>query len=183
MTIDAERQFRDRLEHMATWCVSRVDPRNVRWCLRSAELRPVEANPDESDPYVFNDREIIETVVRTRVLTMARAPRIPVHQIAGRLLWCEYDATLADGLSDHYSQGFFDSADNTPWDTWIDVVDDALISWVPSAFVNLANEGILSEAFGMIDWVVNRNAVLPSWLLRIAREMDERGAATWPGRR
>ena len=170
-----ERQFRERLDRTVAWCNSRVKATNPRWCLRSPELRPAVEFENHSDPSLWNEHALIEGVVQRRAALLARSPLTDVDPRQGRLLWCRYEYNNHNGASDHYSQGFFDANDNPPWDTWIGQVDDALITWVPGAFVDLASEGISVECCDMLDWVVNRSACLPEWLVRNAREIEMAG--------
>lgn len=85
----------------------------------------------------------------------------------GRLLVCQLYSTLFDGASEAESKGFFDVDDVPPWDTWIwfgalemtgrenyasSDYDYHLLSWVPSPLVELVEEGIAVNAFGVLAW-------------------------------
>jgi hypothetical protein len=128
-----------------------------------------------TDPSFWNESDLIEALVQRRASLVSEKPRADPERKYGRLLWCRYEYTNENYGSDHFSQGFFDGNDNPPWDTWIDQVGDALISWVPPPFVDRASEGISVECCDMLNWVVNRELDVPRWLLEIAYEFEAAG--------
>ena len=84
----------------------------------------------------------------------------------GRLLVCTgLDESVWDGAAQAESRGFFDINDLAPWDTWICYArpqgkDNGrtgqapfVMSWVPSAFVNLVEDGIRVNPVGCIRWL------------------------------
>jgi hypothetical protein len=94
------------------------------------------------------------------------SPSIPRWPVPGRLLLFDPDASLFDGAAEVTSQGFFDAANTPPWDTWVyydtdpdrrydDFFSTLLISWVPPAMVEFANEGISVNPEGCIRWAAD----------------------------
>jgi hypothetical protein len=84
----------------------------------------------------------------------------------GHLLVCTgLDESVWDGAAQAESRGFFDINDLAPWDTWICYVrpqgeDNGrtgqapfVMSWVPSAFVRLVEDGIRVNPVGCIRWL------------------------------
>jgi hypothetical protein len=88
----------------------------------------------------------------------------------GRLLAYFPDDTLSDGVAGEESNGFFDEANIPPYDTWVWMVQDVrtitrkngtteempanfLVAWVPPAFIELANKGILANPEECIAWL------------------------------
>ena len=88
----------------------------------------------------------------------------------GKLLLFYPDNSLFDGAADAASDSFFDWDNNPAWDTWVYYGKDGsgsqvdcdvnfLISWVPSEFVSLVNNGIDVNPERSIVWAstVKRN--------------------------
>lgn len=82
----------------------------------------------------------------------------------GNLLVYYPDLNLADGAAKDASDGFFDSDNIPPWDTWVDYFEKPLpgqdqskagylISWVPPQFIPAASEGIRVNPEGCIEWL------------------------------
>jgi hypothetical protein len=112
---------------------------------------------------------------RARLLQLANAYPDPDERdvlvkglSGGRLLVCTgLDESVADGAAQAESRGFFDIYDLAPWDTWICYVrpqgeDNGrtgqgqatyVLSWVPSAFVSLVEDGIRVNPVGCIRWL------------------------------
>jgi hypothetical protein len=110
---------------------------------------------------------------RARLLQLAKAYPDPderdvlVRDLSGgRLLVCTgLDESVWDGAAQAESRGFFDINDLAPWDTWICYVrpqgeDNGrtgqapfVMSWVPSAFVRLVEDGIRVNPVGCIRWL------------------------------
>jgi hypothetical protein len=71
------------------------------------------------------------------------------------------DDDLADGAAEAESEGFFDVHNAPPWDTWVAMVEDEasgqprpyLLSWVPPAFLELAQAGISVNPEECIRWL------------------------------
>jgi hypothetical protein len=84
----------------------------------------------------------------------------------GRLLVCTgLDESVWDGAAQAESRGLFDINDLAPWDTWICYVPPQgedngrtgqapfVMSWVPSAFISLVEDGIRVNPVGCIRWL------------------------------
>lgn len=146
--------FAQRLAETIAWCSPRIDPAEPKWCLRSQELRPQVDYYSESDPTFWNTTENIKTLASLRskyidLPTVAHTADIT----GGRLLLCFFDCTNFNELTADETNWFFDGCDNPPWDTWVDVLGDALVSWVPSQFQSAVDHAIAIECCGMLMWL------------------------------
>ena len=82
---------------------------------------------------------------------------------SGRLLAFDPDQTLSDGAAELASQGFFDSSNVPPWDTWLFYTREQkpsrtgrwnsyLLSWVPINLIDGVDDGIIVNPEGCIVW-------------------------------
>jgi hypothetical protein len=151
----------------------RLDPAR-RWCgLRPADLalsdrlRTRELAPDlEEDPSLAAlEAAVLELVeARERLLLQIEWASGAPRPEPGRLLVCEVNMGLGDGLSEAHSRGFFDAADLPPWDTWLIAYGktrksepgeplESLIAWVPESLVGYARAGIAAHRSGSLQFV------------------------------
>ncbi len=164
--------FLKKLRETIAWCVSRVDASNPKYCLRSADLKPVyEFSPrPEDDVNLWASVEMIEKVVDSRAQLLSTATVGPGAETlaGGRLLLHFLDQSDDDQSAADITSCYLDSADTPPWDTWVDVyVPESLahqspdsipteygflISWVPREFVETVNEATEYEVIGMLMW-------------------------------
>ena len=104
---------------------------------------------------------IVADVADRRAALLARQGIVrtePPHDFGGgRLLVCESEFSLWDGLSESLSCGFFDVFDIPPWDTWVhlqgDGGGDSLLCWVPPSLFSLVGEGIAINCTSCVEWV------------------------------
>lgn len=73
--------------------------------------------------------------------------------IEGRLLGFYPRETIFDGVSAEETGGFIDGTNTPPWDTWICMVDELLISWVPPQMVEDVDLAIICNAEECIQWM------------------------------
>ncbi len=164
-----QHKFATALRETIAWSTPRVDADNPRWCLRSEELRPPHDDWEENNPGVFNCPEYIQHVTTTRSRLLAN--HIPVSaptDSAGQLLLVDYNITNHNEATEDESNGFFDWADNPPWDLWVCESDDKLICWIPAVFVDVVNRSMQVECMDMLHWVTPENARLgwhPEWMV------------------
>jgi hypothetical protein len=74
---------------------------------------------------------------------------------------CAVDETVSCAASEAASDGFFDVNDQSPWDTWLGVVDAGggsplLLAWVPTRDVRLVDQGIAVNPVDGIYWLESR---------------------------
>jgi hypothetical protein len=148
------------------------------WCaFRSAApaYRAEVLRPSVSElPAVGELREVLETIRRRRRDLLANDP-IP-QSTRGRLLACEFNASITSGESEHASDGFFDIHDRPPWDTWVWVLqsespDPILLAWVPQSVVDQVEAGIAMNPYGCIYWLEDAPADIARLpLVRAIRE-------------
>lgn len=74
----------------------------------------------------------------------------------GDIFVAHLDGTVKDGASEVQSMGLIDSYDIPPIDTWFYLADSSvgrlLFAWIPMEFRHYANEAILVNCVGCIDW-------------------------------
>lgn len=127
---------------------------------------------DEYRRQLTRQAQAVETVAQRRAALLKNEPPsgIDVDAAEGRLLVFKPNSTCYDGMAETESHGFFDTANCPGWDTWVwhvidevlwerwpqlnyaDVDMDFVVCWVPQQLVELADEGILVNPEGCIDW-------------------------------
>jgi hypothetical protein len=159
-------QFKQALQDTFTWVAPRMNPSNVRWSMRSMALRPPHDYYRDENPGFFNDSKYITHVADTRrkLLRGKSAGQLPAP--IGRLLLVDYKETNHNEATEHESNGFFDWADNPPWDLWIGEHDKQLIAWIPDQFVDLVVRSEQVECTGMFHWAEDLVPAgrIPHWL-------------------
>lgn len=173
---------------------------NLATCLRSTELQPVELKWDESaeilSPYApiekharffyqntEAEREVlVEKLVRERAELLKKGGRYPADLIPGlntesnkgRLLFYAPDNTDHGGASFVETEGFFDTSDLPPWDTWVCYVPESaaqeriyfeshgwvtnqatngyLVCWIPSESIEVVADGIMVDPMASLKW-------------------------------
>ena len=162
-------RVRRQLIDTMAWCTLRADAHAPKLSLRSHELRPA-ADYDEDGITIWTERGMIEHLVAARALLGGGKGMVP----GGRLLLCYYDENNHNWAAAEASRWFFDGHDNPPWDTWVGLCDDALVTWVPPEFLDLAQAGIDTECMGMLDWADGpprlHGRTTPAWLQALALE-------------
>ena len=75
-----------------------------------------------------------------------------LNAAGGRLLLYDPKDNLACGAAEFSSNRFFAVNNVPPWDIWVDFSEGTLVSWVPPAFVDLAQMGIDVNPEQCIRW-------------------------------
>lgn len=136
--------------------------------MRSAELRPLNVdNDDDDNPGLINCPEYIQHVMATRARLLDRRDIVSkATRHNGRLLLVDYNDTNHNEATEDESNGFFDWADNPPWDLWVCEIGDKLVSWIPTEFITSVTRSIEVECMGMLEWVTDDFGRLgyPEWL-------------------
>jgi len=78
-----------------------------------------------------------------------------IENTDGNFLLFDPSSTMYDGLSEEVSSGFFDPDDVPPPEFWIGIVDEQLVSFIPSEYFELANSGVDSCMSGCLEWCNN----------------------------
>ena len=95
---------------------------------------------------MFNCPEYIQHVTTTRSRLLAnQIPDSDTNNHAGQLLLVDYNITNHNEATEDESSGFFDWADNPPWDLWVCESDDKLVCWIPETFVNVVKRSMQVE--------------------------------------
>ena len=165
--------FELRLGQTIAWCQSRCDASDPAGSLRSPSLRPsvLAANRAGAVRLVCDHRCAWDAATR------AAGPASTVA--GGRLLVFAPDETLCDGAAEEETNGFFDVENAPPWDSWValfhcetwpigsavqrDHSCDYLVSWVPSAYVDVADRGIEVNPETCIMWLDNAHVPLTDY--------------------
>lgn len=74
-------------------------------------------------------------------------------RLSGRLLLADFEITNHNEATEIESNGFFDWADNPPWDLWLGVYQNQLLSWIPPQFVETVERSMLVECMDMFRWM------------------------------
>ena len=96
---------------------------------------------------------------------------------SGSLLVFYPDLTLFDGAAQLSSDGYFNSNNDPPWDTWVYFGEDLsepegdrrhfLLSWVPKNYVSIAQCGIDVNPEACIEWLSDATGRVPAELYRL----------------
>jgi hypothetical protein len=187
MTLD---QILQHLSEAIEWCASRAITDEPKNCLRTPAFAPQPftnqqerslARQDEKLIPYFPPRlglaevEIVCAARRNALLTLA--PRSAIGPRRGRLLGYTPDDNLCDGASTVRTDGFFDTDNIPPWDTWIACVaehgkDDYLLSWIPPEFIDLAEDGINVNPEACIWWFDRRDTAFARTLTNQLRAVN-----------
>ena len=99
----------------------------------------------------------------------------------GQLLVFYPGLSLFDGAAELSSDGYFNSNNEPPWDTWVNFGETSeflehedhrffLLSWVPESYLSITQRGIDVNPEGCIEWLSKRRRPeywptrLVSWL-------------------
>lgn len=166
----------ERLEGVRRWVASRPESRPVAAQLRSSAL-----TPDLEDDLSLASLEaaLHELALRRNAAQATRTE--PTSALAGgRLLVCELEMSIGDGLSEAASLGFFDVDDRPPWDLWLtghgrgrrDQREEplaCLLAWVPDTLVCHAQAGIDANRCRSLYWPADGDSGLAAQLEAICR--------------
>jgi len=163
--------FRLRLAETITFCAGRDLP------LRSLELEPrtlIGRLSNQEWPYSrdidWPGMVMQLAITRRRLLERSgKAPSRPASSVAGgRLLVLDPRVTFSIGQARTYSNGYFDTEDLPPWDTWVMQVPEPspaprtdprrmtphyLVAWVPPAYVAWAGVAVETNEEGSLQWL------------------------------
>lgn len=149
MTVDA---FRSQLGATITWCRPRFTIDRPKESLRSDELKPSELIT------AFDDLAPVHravSVVINRRASFIKQVTPDAGAINGRLLGFYVRQTLFEGVSEIETNGFLDDTNTPPWDSWVCMVDELLISWIPPAIVDNVQLAINCNAEECIRWLTD----------------------------
>ena len=164
-------RFQVWLAGTVAWCMNA----NINQSLQSRYRSPRIA------PYVFirNRFEAVNNVHQDRFFARHHIDgfsiSIPTSLISqGRLLVYYPEKSLGDGAAAVETEGYFDSRNTPPWDTWIDYFEEPsvegqngwerseryyLIAWVPPALVEVIQRGIDVNPEQCLQWLEDSNTL------------------------
>lgn len=133
--------------------------------MRSRELCPCDETFDDGRPGIFTEPSLIASVVAKRATLLPECSLL--RAIDGRLLIVDYEITNFNEGTETESHGFFDFADNPPWDLWVGEVGGRLIAWIPPCLVGTVERARPVEFMDMLRWVGEHYPPFeaPTWLL------------------
>lgn len=156
----------------------------VQWDASSTERKL----PDILNPFYATGSTIEKIVDARRRLLDVFSNNFHIGD--GQLMLYEPSLTLQDGVSHFNSDGFFDMADCPPPDCWIaymvnetslninlsnpqqgNIEIDYLISFIPSKWLRVANQGIESNSTACLRWIDEQFIKLHPALLPIIQEV------------
>jgi hypothetical protein len=119
--------FRERLAETVAWCLRRMGSTPLAEALRSPSLAPPAAVPWP---------ETVHAVATARLHALGRSWRRAQDPLGGGLLLVYFPTPPhSRGAARSASEGYFDSHDAPPWDTWAAYIEEAnrsyLVTWVP----------------------------------------------------
>ncbi|MBW3543686.1 MAG: hypothetical protein KY476_25830 [Planctomycetes bacterium] len=144
-------EFRQCLAETLAWCRPRFDAASPADCLRSAELAPARNIVHEVRRLQEVSYEIGEVIGRRRALLGSVPPIFSLPE-GDRILAFLPQHSLWHGSSVPVTDGFIDEDEIPPWDSWILLVDEVLLSWVPASMVPAVDEAILLNPEESIRW-------------------------------
>ena len=159
-SLDDDASFFLRVAQTASWCLARSPTELNKDSFRSDQLRPRILERDRTS--------VVQGVLSTRafdpIVRDARAAQTHADLRGGRLLVCFPDAEIADGAAEAETNGFFDSNDAPPWDTWVGLFADPdpehqdafavyLVAWVAAPFIDAVQRGIETSVLDNIAWL------------------------------
>jgi hypothetical protein len=147
--------FERLLAQTIAWCSRPGAPSQPSEALRTPALRP--ADYSDSGTPVPSEESL-------RALAAARAGLLRKEGIAvaapsgGRLLVVDHDEVIGCFSAASATNHFFDGADLPGWDSWLCRLPDSrprLLCWVPTAFVELAKDGMSASPTESIQWAAD----------------------------
>lgn len=152
-------EFKARLKETVDWCSPRFSMDNLGKSLRSEVLRPPINIVAENDPAKV--RAAVQGVIARRSQLLQREPsRVPTglghrgtYLRDGRLLAHFPHVSLSHGFSVSETGGFIDADEIPPWDTWVCVVHDFVVSWVPGNLESAIQSAIACNAERSLCWL------------------------------
>ena len=151
---DPLHEFRRSLAAGIAWCDDHPEASDASQRFRTPELRPPIDIGEHTDSLDLV-RNAVQHVIDHRYMYCDpdRGANSPADLSGGRLLAFYPQITLFDGFAAIESDGFFDPANVPPWDTWIYVIDDFLISFVPKQFIIDVECGLITNVEECIVWL------------------------------
>lgn len=166
--------LRRSLIETKAWCeLTPIRPPGTRF--RSPEL-----NPNGNLDPVHHSSSLVESVCRRRaeLLKELKAP-LP-HELGknGQLLVFYPGLSLFDGAAELSSEGYFNSDNEPPWDTWVYFGETPpslepedyrffLLSWVPDNYLSIVQRGIDANPEQCIEWLSDTAHEIPAKLYTV----------------
>jgi hypothetical protein len=157
----------------------------MTWCELTPITSPVirfrspELNPDGNLDPAHYSFPIVETVCRRRAELLKQRETLLQYELKneGQLLVYYPGLSLFDGDAELSSEGYFNSNNEPPWDTWVYFGETPpslepedyhffLFSWVPTSYLSIAQRGIDANPEGCIEWFSESTHGIPAKLYR-----------------
>jgi len=104
-----------------------------------------------SDKHLFEFGQVVNEVISDK---NNRYKHSDVPQtLDGEWLCFDPSSTMYDEVAEESSSGFFDSDDVPPPEFWVCFDNELLISFIPSEFLDVANQGIDNCISGSLFWM------------------------------
>jgi hypothetical protein len=174
MTVDAK--LKELLVDVRSWCefLERETHSSAPGSLRSAGLKPDDLMMSDARIRGLTEAEIharrttvVQTVVlKRRRLLYEKSPTFaPSPLLGAAILATELDASFFDGVAAVESDGFFDSEDLSPWDTWLEYRTNVaarrgvLLSFVPPHIVEVVEHAMAVHVADAYFWFAKEDGV------------------------
>jgi len=156
------------LAETVAWCASRPRPWSPFATFRSADIAP--------EFGCTSRKSWVQSVAdeRRRAFGGSKITYQKYHSFHGRLLAFFPDESLACGVANAETQGFFTDSNEPPWDTWVAYLYENhevnyLVSWVPHSMVRTVDGGIRVIPEECVGWVDER---CPQLAAAVAQGME-----------
>lgn len=152
-------EYRRQLAATLAWCEPRFDPARATDSLRSPVLGPprniVHAVTDL--PGIAAE---VAAVLARRADLLGRVPPVASLPAGDRILAFLPRDSLFHGSSPPECDGFIDEDEIPPWDTWIVLAGNVLLSWVPASMVAGVDSAIRCNPEESIRWASEQSLPL-----------------------
>lgn len=143
-----------------TWCKLTPDgPPATRF--RSPELKP----GGTVEPAIYSS-SLVQSICQHRSALLKKRKAPVVHNFGGdgRFLLFFPGRSLFDGAAEFSSNGYFNSENEPPWDTWVFFGEASpspqsedyrfyLLSWVPEDYLSIAQSGVEVNPEACLEWL------------------------------
>ena len=147
-------EFRQRLAETLAWCQPRFDSARAEDSLRNPELAP-----SRNIVYEVADlgevAEVVGDVLARRSALVGFVPPAARLPAGDRILALLPRQSLSFGVSPEECDGFIDRDEIPPWGSWVLLVGEMLLSWVPAAMVAGVDSAVGLNAEESIQWAAS----------------------------
>jgi hypothetical protein len=156
-------EVQQRCQEAAAWCAASEPTGKWSIELRTPVLTPgdlmLRSNRRSQEEINLERTRIVNELARKRRGLVSSLPDNVFGEAGGRILEFELDACFFDGVAGAETDGFFDSEDLPPWDTWISFGFNrtrsrwVLLSWIPTNCISIVERAIRVHMCNAYQWM------------------------------